>query len=56
MGASLSRFGRLIKKPLQSERNVDKILESKPISAPKHASSIDAIERIRLGKFVMNKI
>ncbi|XP_031553652.1 NADH dehydrogenase [ubiquinone] 1 alpha subcomplex assembly factor 4-like, partial [Actinia tenebrosa] len=47
MGASLSRFGRLIKKPLQTQGSVDKLLESKPITAPKHASSLDAIERLR---------
>lgn len=52
MGASLSRFGRLIKKPLETPGSVDKILESKPITAPKHASSVDAIERIRSGEFI----
>ena len=39
MGARISRATRFIKKPLETQRRVDKILENKPKVAPSHPSS-----------------
>lgn len=39
MGARISRATRFIKKPLETQRRVDKILEKKPKVAPSHPSS-----------------
>ena len=39
MGARFSQATRFIKKPLETQRKVDKILENKPKVAPSHPSS-----------------
>lgn len=39
MGAKVSRVTRLMKKPLETQRSVEKILERKPRPAPLHPSS-----------------
>ncbi|RMX48797.1 hypothetical protein pdam_00001543 [Pocillopora damicornis] len=43
MGAGISRVTRLVRKPLETHRRVEKILEKKPKPAPKHPSSEAAI-------------
>ncbi|PFX31211.1 NADH dehydrogenase [ubiquinone] 1 alpha subcomplex assembly factor 4-like [Stylophora pistillata] len=47
MGAGISRATRLIRKPLETHRRVEKILEKKPKPAPKHPSSESAIADAR---------
>lgn len=44
-----------MKKPLETQGKIDKILESKPISAPKHPSSIETIEKISRGECIAEK-
>ena len=39
MGARISRVTRFMKKPLETQRRVEKILENKPRAAPTHPSS-----------------
>ena len=47
MGAKVSRVTRLMKKPLETQYRVDKILENKPKPAPRYPSSEDALNEER---------
>ena len=51
MGARISRATRFIKKPLETQRRVDKILENKPKVAPSHPSSQAVLADVRKRKY-----
>ena len=51
MGARISRATRFIKKPLETQRRVDKILENKPKVAPSHPSSQAVLADARKRKY-----
>ncbi|EDO36045.1 predicted protein [Nematostella vectensis] len=42
-----SRISRMLRKPLETGRRLDKVLESKPVVAPKHPSTRDTLERLK---------
>ncbi|XP_068696352.1 NADH dehydrogenase [ubiquinone] 1 alpha subcomplex assembly factor 4-like [Montipora foliosa] len=47
MGARVTRLTRLVKRPLESRWKVDRMLEKKPIPAPRHPSSQNAMDEER---------
>ena len=51
MGARISRATRFIKKPLETQRRVHKILENKPKVAPSHPSSQAVLAAARKRKY-----
>lgn len=55
MGAGISRVTRLVRKPLETHRRVEKILEKKPKPAPKHPSSEAAIANARKREYSERK-
>ena len=50
MGAKVTRLTRLVKRPLESRWKVDRMLEKKPIPAPRHPSSQNAMDEERKRK------
>lgn len=53
MGAKVSRATRLMKKPLETRRRVDKLLENKPRPAPRHPTSQSALNEERKRRYLL---
>ena len=47
MGAALPRFARAVRKPLETQRSLDKVLEGKPAVAPRHPSTQASVEELK---------
>ena len=55
MGAGISRAARFLRKPLETQRRVEKILEKKPKPAPKHPTSEAVLADARQREYFLSK-
>lgn len=51
MGAGRSKLVRTVKKPIETWGKAEKILERKPVVAPRHPSTEDTLSKMENGMF-----